>query len=58
MIKGNQSDAGSIDLELLTFKRVDKFSWFTLFLKFEEYSLSLQPDVQLRSGFDQNVAFK
>ena len=55
MIKGNESDFGNIDFELQA-KRCDKFLRFTLFLNFTELSISLQPDVWLRWGLDQNVA--
>ena len=49
MIKGNESDVRNIDFELQA-ERCDKFLCFTLFLK-------EQPDVLLRWGLDQNVAF-
>ena len=54
MIKGN--DVGNIDFELWA-KRGDKFLCFTLFRNFKELFISLQPDVQLSWGLDQNVAF-
>ena len=56
MIKGNESDVGNIDFELLA-KRGDKFLCFALFFEIKELFISLQPDAQLRWGLDQNVAF-
>ena len=56
MIKGNESDVGNIDFELQA-KRGDKFLCFALFFEIKELFISLQPDVQLRWGLDQNVAF-
>ena len=56
MIKGNESDVGNTDFELQT-NRGDKFLFFTLFLNSKELFISLQPDVQLRWGLDQDVAF-
>ena len=55
MIKGNESDVGNIDFELQA-KRGDKFLFYIVF-KFKELFISLQPDVRLRWGLDQNVAF-
>ena len=54
MIKGNESDIGNVDF-VLQAERGVKFLSFTLF--FKELFISLQPDVRLRSGLDQNVAF-
>ena len=56
MIKGNESDVGNIDFELQA-KSGDEFLCFTLFRKFKELFISLQPDVPLRWSLDQNVAF-
>ena len=56
MIKGNESDVGNIDFEFKP-KRGDKFSCFTMFLKFVELFLILHSDVQMRWGLDQNIAF-
>ena len=56
MIKGNESDVENIDFELQA-KRGDKFLCFTLFFNFNELFVSLQPDVQLRWGLNQDVAF-
>ena len=56
MIKGNESDVKNIDFELQT-KTGDKFLYFTLFLSFKELFISLKPDVRLRWGLEQNVAF-
>ena len=55
MIKGNESDVGNIDFELQT-KRGDVLLCFTLFLTLKNCSY-LQPDVQLRWGLNQDVAF-
>ena len=55
MIKGNESDVGNTDFELQA-KRGDKFLCFTLLLNLKEMFISLQPNVQLRWGLDQNVA--
>ena len=56
MIKGNESDVGNIDFELQT-KIGDKCLCIILFLNGKELVISLQPDVQLRWGLDQNVGF-
>ena len=56
MIKGNESDVGNIDFDLQT-KRRDKVLCFTLFLNVKELFISLQPDVELIWGLDQDVAF-
>ena len=56
MIKGNESDVRNIDFDLYA-KRGDKFFCFTLYRNLKELFISLQPDVQLRWGLDQNVAF-
>ena len=55
MIKWNGLDVRNTDFELQA-KRGDKFFCFTLF-EFKELFISLQLDVQLRWGLDQNVAF-
>ena len=54
MIKGNESDVRNINFELQA-KRGDKF--FTLFLNFKEFPISLQPDIWFRCSLDENVAF-
>ena len=56
MIKGNESEVGNIDFELQT-KRGTKFLCFTLFFNFKELFISLQPDVRLRRGLEENVVF-
>ena len=56
MIKGNESDVENIDLELQA-EGGDKFLCLTLFLNLKEFFISLQPDVRLRWGLDQTVAF-
>ena len=56
MIKGNELDVGNIDFELQA-KIDNRFLCFTLFMNFSKLSVSLQPDVRLRWGLDQNVAF-
>ena len=55
MIKGNESDVGNIDFELQT-KTGDVLLCFTLFFTLKNCSY-LQPDVQLRWGLNQDVAF-
>ena len=55
MIKGNESDVGNTDFELQA-KRGDKFLCFILLLNLKEMFISLQPNVQLRWGLNQNVA--
>ena len=52
MMKGNESDVGNIDFELQAY-RGDKFIVF----KFQRMFISPQPDVRLRWGLNQNVAF-
>ena len=44
-----------IDFELQA-KRGEKFLFYSVF-EFTELFISLQPDVRLRWGLDQNVAF-
>ena len=39
-------------------KRGDKFLCFTLFLNFTELLICPQPDIRLKWGLDQNVAFQ
>ena len=56
MIKGNESDVRNIDFELQA-KIGHKCLCIILFLIFKELVISLQPDVRLRWGLDQNVAF-
>ena len=55
MIKGKESDVGNTDFELQA-ERGNKFLCFTLFLNLAELFITLQPDVQLKWGLDQNVA--
>ena len=55
-IKGNESDVRNIGFELQA-KRGNKFLCFYIVFEFKELFISLQPDVQLRWGLDQNVAF-
>ena len=56
MIKGNESDVGNIDFELQA-KIGHKCLCILLIMNFKELVISLQPDVRLRWGLDQNVAF-
>ena len=56
MIKGNESDVGNIDFEIQAYGG-DKFLCFTLIWT-SIIVQSLQPDVQLRWGLGQNVAFE
>ena len=56
MIKGNESGVRNIDFDSYA-KKGDKFLCFTLYRNLKELFISLQPDVQLRWGLDQNVAF-
>ena len=57
MIKGMSRMSRYINFEIQAW-RGDKFLCFTLFLSFKELFISPQPDVRLRWGLDQNVAFK
>ena len=56
MIKGNESGVGNIDFELQA-ERGDKFLFFYIVFEVKELFISLEPDVRLRWGLDQNVAF-
>ena len=56
MFKGNESYARNINSESQT-KRGEKFLCFTMFLNIKELFISLQPDVRLRWGLNQDVAF-
>ena len=56
MIKGNELDVGNIDFELCRLKEVIN-SYVLHCFEFKELFISLQPDVQLRWGLDQTVAF-
>ena len=56
MIKGNQLDVRNIDFDYRP--KSDKFLLFTLFLNFTELVISLQPNVWLRWGLEQDVPFQ
>ena len=56
MIKRNELEVGNTDFELQD-KRGETLLCFTLFLNFKKLFISLQLDVLLRCGLDQNVAF-
>ena len=56
MIKGNESDVGNIEFELQA-EKGDKFLCFTFFFEVKELFISLEEDVRLRRGLDQNIAF-